>query len=118
MELCKYCRDIDFQIAFPPPRESWGMDSSYTGYKHQPDLAHMIQAAQSGCELCSFFLKCAGEWPHDSLRGVQAGGQLFLRGAGRGDMYLASEVLSSDQPSGHVEKYLCRFDCFAPHSKL
>jgi hypothetical protein len=86
----------------------------------------MIQAASLGCELGTFFFNGAREWHHGSFNSVQEGGQLYFRGATRlgGDMYIASEVkrprhpsrISDEGDSGYVERYLCRFDCFAPDS--
>ncbi len=69
-----------FPGCLSPPHESWGLVSAYTGYKHQLDLGSMVQTASSGCEICSFFLKCAEEWPHHSLDEVQGGVSLALTG--------------------------------------
>ncbi len=124
MELCKYCRNIDFQAAFPPPKYSRGPRSSYSGYKHHPDLASMRQAAKMGCELCSFFLICAEGTPRMLLGMVQDGRQLYLRGADMGCMFITTDrhprLLPDVDREGRVHSiwtYFCRFDCFAPHSK-
>lgn len=75
MELCKFCRDINLQAVLPPPGEYYGK-----GFKHQPDLANMIQAAGLGCERCQFFLKCAEGLSQDKFEEVRNGGQLYLLG--------------------------------------
>ena len=109
MELCKFCRDIYLQAAFPPP----GPYGS-RGYRHQPDLANMIQAAGSGCELCQFFLKCAEGLSQKDFDEVQKGGQLYLRSRWGETM---SIVTYGQLPiSVRVRSSLCYFECFAPDS--
>jgi hypothetical protein len=99
MELCKFCQDItvNLQAALPPPGEG------RKRYKHQPDLANMIQAAGLGYELCQFFLKCAEGLSQDQFEEVQKGGQLYFCDLKVGTM--------SIQPSRGL---LCYFDCVAP----
>lgn len=102
-ELCTCCKNIDFETVFPEPE-----NYHYYGYKHHPALASMIQAASSGCALCSFFLKCAESTLKDAPDRVGAGGQLYLR---RDAVWIRSSL------AHHGEEQLCSFDSLAPHSR-
>jgi hypothetical protein len=103
MELCKFCRyiTVNFQAAFPPPGEYWG-----SRLEHQPDLANMIRAAKSGCELCQFFLKCAERLSPDKFEKVQKEGQLYL--------CLLDTKWYRKLSIATFSGYLCDFDCVAP----
>ena len=105
MELCKFCRDINLQAVLLPPGRYYGK-----GFKHQPDLANMIQAAVLGCELCQFFLECAEGLSQDKYEEVRNGGQLYLRGTLEGECYIYNE----DNRLLYLEPSLCSFYCFAP----
>lgn len=104
MELCNFCRDINLRAVFPPYLHA------RKGFKHQPDLVNMIQAARLGCELCQFFLKCAEEFSRDEFEKVRNGGQLYLRGSLLGECYICSE----EKAPLSLAPRLCNFYCFAP----
>jgi hypothetical protein len=109
MGLCKFCRDINLQPVLPPGKY-YGK-----GYKHQPDLVNMIQAAGLGCELCQFFLKCAEGLSQDKFNEVQEGGQLYLCHLREERMVI--KTLGQRPTYGSEtedEKVICYFDCVAP----
>jgi hypothetical protein len=116
MKFCKFCRNIDLQAELPPGKYVG------KGYKHQPDLVNMVQAAGLGCELCQFFLNCAEGLSQDGFEEVQNGGQLYFGVVGEGTMSIKTYTLCPAPGSESEEERvpsvngasLCYFDYVTP----
>ena len=90
------------------------------GCRHHPDLASLFRSARSGCELCTFFLKCAEDWPSLPV-GVTQGGQVYIRGRDHGTINIMFDIKCSPEIDGNEDLdlgviILCQPHCFAPHS--